>query len=391
MNVLFVTLWPLQSNTSAALRNHALISGLQQIGCMIDVVCIEGEQQNPFFDADMEVNRGDGQIRSHILQYHTSYRKLMRTQAGLIGKLKQKLIPIARKWYHRLQLFDYTQQIAKRVKLADLPRHEYDLVISSSDPKTSHLAVQHWLRQGLITKRWIQYWGDPLALDITNKHLLPAWYVRRVERTILGDADRIIYVSPFTQKAQSILYPEYKDRMTWLPIPYAKAKCYEHRKTQFLRIGYFGDYKSSVRNLLPLIEACKRNPQQFQLEIAGNTDLALESTEQITIYPRISAVEVEQLEANCDVLICLLNLKGTQIPGKVYHYAATNKPILILLDGEYQAEMAVYFEQFDRFICCANDANAIASALLEVHRANRAYVPCESFAAQRVASAFIQE
>lgn len=65
--------------------------------------------------------------------------------------------------------------------------------------------------------------------------------------------------------------------------------------------------------------------------------------------------ETEKYEEDADLLIVLLNKKGTQIPGKIYHYAGTNKPILIILDGDRKEEIKEYLSLFNRFYFCENN------------------------------------
>lgn len=86
----------------------------------------------------------------------------------------------------------------------------------------------------------------------------------------------------------------------------------------------------------------------------------------------------------------MLNKKGTQIPGKVFHYAATNKPILLLIDGEYGEEIGQYFKQFSRFIICKNEVNDIKETLYSMLSDRQRYYPCEEFNAANVAKELIK-
>lgn len=395
MRILFVTMWPLVANTSASLRNHALIQGLQEVGCTVDVVTVSSYENNPFHDETFSSN-SNGVWR--VIEHKTNYQRLVSSKDGVLGTVKKMALPVLRKLYHSMQLFDHSKLLIKQITLADLPQQEYDCVISSSDPKTSHLAVKKWIKQGLRVTKWIQYWGDPLALDITKKHKLPSFYVRHVERSILQDANHIVYVSPFTLEAQQKLYPTYAEKMSWLPIPYAKSKVYPARTTsaelainQRLRIGYFGDYKSNVRNILPLLDVCRSNADAYELFLAGNTDLTITATENIFVWPRISQTEIERLEGECDLLVCILNKKGTQIPGKIYHYAATNKPVLIILDGEFEQQMEQYFNSFERYSCCQNQLASIDEACRKIASSPLKVEPSVHFAAANIASQFLEK
>ena len=395
VKILFVTLWPLSANTSASLRNRALIQGLEELGCEVDVITVSANEKNPFNDANLA-----GDIPEHwriVGQRTNNYQRIVSSGSGIVGNIKKLALPIMRKLYHWFQLFDHSQLYIKQISLSDLPKQHYNLVISSSDPKTSHLAVARWMQLGLRADCWIQYWGDPLAHDITQKHILPFFYVKSVEQKILQRASSIVYVSPFTLEAQQQVFPSLATRMTWLPIPYQKVKRYDEITVlpetggqQRLKLGYFGDYKSSVRNIMPLLEVCRANPHKYELYVAGNTDLALTEAENVHVFPRISQSEMEALEAECDLLVCLLNKSGTQIPGKVYHYAATNKPVLVLLDGEYVKQMDDYFRSFDRYVCCLNQNTAIEETLSSLRLRDLPSEPSPHFAPTTIAAQFLK-
>ena len=79
-----------------------------------------------------------------------------------------------------------------------------------------------------------------------------------------------------------------------------------------------------------------------------------------------------QIEAKTDVLVFLCNLKGGQIPGKIYQYSATNKTILFILDGTKQ-EISIlkkYFGKFNRYVFCENNEDSIKRAVNDIINGN---------------------
>ena len=66
---------------------------------------------------------------------------------------------------------------------------------------------------------------------------------------------------------------------------------------------------------------------------------------------------------NLDILVCLLNSRGTQIPGKIYNYAGTNKEILVIEDGEYGPQIRAFFEPYHRYTFVQNSKEAIKEVL----------------------------
>lgn len=317
---------------------------------------------------------------SSNLKYDTVVSKRKR---GILGRLSVNII---RKIYHKLSLYNYTYSIAKNVNILLLKNKSYDVIISISDPKTSHIAMKRLISQGLNYGKWIQYWGDPMTNDITNKSIHPNWYVKRKEYTLLKDADEIVYVSPFTLEQQKSLFPSLANKMHFIPTPYLKKKNYPPHKNKKFTIGYYGAYKSKVRNIMPLYNSCIKLGEQIHLDIIGDSDLILSETKNIKIYPR---GDISNYEEKVDLLVCMLNSSGTQIPGKIYHYAATNKPILIILDGDKKEEIRKYLDSFDRYIMCDNNVNSITTIITEIMSSNDEYEPCKNFEPETIAQRFI--
>ena len=77
---------------------------------------------------------------------------------------------------------------------------------------------------------------------------------------------------------------------------------------------------------------------------------------------------LEQIQNKTSILVHLCNLKGGQIPGKIYHYSATNKPILFILDGtEYEKNIIKdYFSKYNRYYFCNNNITEIKHAIHQI-------------------------
>jgi len=356
MNILFITASPIELNTSSMLRNISLIKGLAKNGCDITVLAAQPNTYSIFYDGvdiDMKnvkkIKLGDD---------NRTYSFINRIKQGK----KSKLIDLSKKIYKSFFLFGSTKFILKHARDVKFNNKHFDLVISSSDPKASHLLAKKCLKNKIAYNCWIQYWGDPLLIDITdNTSKLPKWYKKYVEYHILKDADKIIYVSPLTLEIQKKIYKRLAEKMYFLPVPYQREIIYPPTNNKKLRIGYFGNYNFVVRDITPLYDTVK-NSRNFELIIAGESEINLKSMESITIYPRISRGEVQELEGTCDVLVCLTNKAGTQIPSKIYHYAGTNKNILVILDGK-AVQIKEFLSTYNRFEFCKNSIEDIQCAL----------------------------
>jgi hypothetical protein len=355
MNILFITALPLELNTSSMLRNISLIKGLTKNGCDITVLAAQPNTYSVFYDGiDLDIQNVK---KIKLGDNNKTY--------SFIDKIKQakknKLIGLLRKVYKSLSLFGSTKFLLKHVKDVKFDNKHFDLIISSSGPKTSHLLAKKCLKNKIDCNCWVQYWGDPLLIDITDTSKLPKWYKKHVEYNILKDANKIIYVSPLTLEIQKKIYKSLAGKMYFLPVPYQSEIIYPPTNNKKLRIGYFGNYNFVARDISPLYDAVKNNCNS-ELIIAGDSEMNLSSTDNITIYPRVSREKVQEMESLCDVLVCVTNKTGAQIPSKIYYYAATNKNILVILDGN-AIKIKEYLSTYNRFEFCKNTVEDIQCTL----------------------------
>ena len=133
-------------------------------------------------------------------------------------------------------------------------------MISTSDPKTSHLFVKELIKCGLKYGKWIQHWGDPLAGDISKNNIYPNFYVEKIERRMIESADKVVYVSPFTLEAQEKRYSKERQKLSFVPLPCdeCESENVEYTQSELLNIVYLGDYSSHIRDIIPLYTACSK-------------------------------------------------------------------------------------------------------------------------------------
>lgn len=380
MNILIVKLSPVEGLNSSMIRTLALAKGLSSLGHKIDFITI------PISNSHVKNNSRYSIENINFIRASQNiiYDSIISEKSTNIAK--KIIIKLLRKIYHAFNLYNYTYSIARKIDISILEKREYDIIISSSDPPTSHIAIKNLIKQGLKYTRWIQYWGDPMAVDITNKSIYPKQLIAMKEYNLIKSADKIVYVSPFTLKVQEKLFPKLKNKMIFLPIPYFQENiCKDAVNNQFT-IGYYGAYHSDVRDIMPLYNSCIKLSDIVHLDIIGDTDLNLGDAENINIYPR---GDVSMYEEKADLLVCILNKRGSQIPGKIYHYAATNKPILVLLDGDYRNEMREYLESFERYIICDNSTESIIKAIINISKNQQVYYPCKFFNPETIAKKFL--
>ncbi len=380
MKILFVSAMPLDYSSSANMRNLALLKGLQ-----------DNENELYLFTHESQVNLQHYDSSLCDIDFKKKYLIKLGTIHSKVTMKKNKKNVIKNLIYNfliKFKMYDFKSILVNKVRDVKIDE-KFDLVISSSDPKSSHLLAEEIIKCNPgITKKWIQYWGDPFANDINNRGFVPKSVIKKEEKRLISLADVVVYVSPFTLEVQQKLYPSLKDKMKFLPIPYKLPKVYKEVNNKIKKVGYFGDYFSRNRNILPLYTAFNNN--DFELTICGNSDVELIEKENIKVLGRQSIKKVEDLESQCDLLVCVSNIKGTQIPGKIYHYAATNKPILIILDGNYKDKIKNYLESFDRFIFCNNDCDEISKCIDNIFIKNVKYNPCDKLSSKRISRFFLE-
>lgn len=371
MRLLVIYLSPPETLFSSNLRMTALVRGFLELGHSVDYVVMP---MKPSFTGGNDTSAIE---KANIIRLGSGEKKerLENRKQNMIWKILKGMIK-------KVFIYDYSYFSLRKLTRDILPEQEYDVIISSSDPKTSHLAAERFLRSGLKCRKWIQYWGDPLASDITNRYLYPEFVLRRIEKNILKRADEVFYVSPVTLELQKNRYAGLSDRMKYLPVPYIREKLLEPTGNKVFTIGYFGAYYSHIRNIIPFYQACRSLKENVVLNIVGDSDLNLEETEHIHIFQR---GKIDEFERKTDLFVCILNLRGGQIPGKIYHYAAANRPVLVIKDGEYADRIHHVFDRYGRYCFTGNHEAEIRDSILELMNDRSAYVPCAAFQPAAVA------
>lgn len=383
MKILYVSSRPLQDNSSATFRNRATMAGLLKNGHEVKFLTLVPDDNHPSYDKNIIL---DG-LKVQYLSLGNAERIAHFARGSIFFSLLKKLHHL----FHRIDIYDHTKAIINHAK--DIDISVYDLIISSSDPKSSHLFVSEILRQKNKTIPWIQIWGDPFASDITVRDNNKRKAMQFEENRLLGLATRVVYVSKLTAEDQKKRYPIFADKIVYIPTPYFEPICFKRPfpKTLLdLKLCYCGEYHSVARNICPLYEAAKR--MHLSLTVCGRSDKPVDSVDNIIVYPRVSSDVVDKIEADSDILVVIANSHGGQIPGKVYKYAATDKTILFILDGE-RDKLIDIFGRYKRYVFVNNNINDICSVLrnISVVRDGIINEPLPAFSSTVVAEELIKD
>lgn len=377
MNILLVTLFPLELNTSVSISNVGLLKGLIQLGHKVTVLVPwmgnNGDKDDASLDLPINILRISGPV-------YGEHYKLIKNR--IIRKLIKELS----------FLNETTNAYLPYADSIDVPKEYFDVVISTSDPKGSHLFTKRLINRGLQYGQWIQHWGDPLSGDINRRNCYPSWLIQKYEQHIIKQADKVVYVSPFTLHQQQKDIPIYSHKMCFVPLPCnEKVDTMEPiAQSNRLRLSYLGDYLPSTRNILPLYNAVKQL-DNVELTIAGISSLRLKDTKNIHVFPRLPMSDVHRIEAESDVLVSVGNLRGTQIPGKIYYIASTQKHILVIVDGDNKDAMKQYINSYDRYVCCDNTVESIQQVLSDIQSVKKEYLIPSILLPINVASAVLSK
>lgn len=380
--VLIVDSKPLEANESASIRKIITIKSLLDAGADVTILSTPIPKNSPNYNANTDVISMAKRVEIKMgILYNAGVTKANKKNNKTI---KRRLKSIARDIYYKLAIYDPLRGCIKHIDtIKGKLESKYDIIISMSDPKSSHLLALTLLDKGLVNcDRYVQIWGDPMYLDITNKTLIPKAIIKKEEEKLLKKSDKIFYVSPLTLEAEKKIFPKYADKMDVLFPTYQEKSVYKP-VTKIKKIGYFGDYNSEIRDIMPLYHAVKDS--KYELIVCGNSDLKLNSTNNISINGRVSFSKVKEFEEDVDLLVHISNSSGTQIPSKIYQYMGTNKPILFILDGPKELLVKV-FDPFNRVMFCNNNEEDIIKTIekFNVGDINLNIQPVKEFSNERI-------
>lgn len=365
---------PLEFNSSATLQNIGIITGLCELGHCVDTLTTYPLQGAKLYDASVVDIKC---IVNNVFYIPNSfyYTKLMAKKTNpqdarnvvKILDIKRSVRNFIRSVFNFLAIFDAQKYNISGINKCKINFYKYDIIISASDPKSSHLLARKIFHDNPKLKaKWIQYWGDPMYIDITRKKDWKDIIVKRCEANLLRNADKIVYPSPFTLAEQKKLYPSSASKMLFANQATLHQASYSDMQSNSsnVNICYVGAYNSNVRNIMPLYNFFMTTPNtNLQLIIGGSSDIKLNNSKNIRVIGQLTYEESTMIESSSDILVCVCNKRGTQIPGKIYYLAGYNKPIIVIVDGEYSEQLKQYFAKYQRYIICNNNELSIKEAL----------------------------
>lgn len=366
MKILIVVGACLKVNSSANLCHRAYIEGFVKANHDVTVISISDKGQ--IVDKSIELPIGAKYFEydsSILLKYFSANKRknLNKNMENGSKNLKTLIFAQIRKTILSLYgIWGYQKAWINNVVKKFSCDEKFDLIISISSPVSSHVAANKLLRRKKVKcEKFCEIWEDPWQYDIYKDRIDEEKL--KIEEKITNFADKVIYVSPITMNIQKNIFKSSSSKMEWCPLPYYYREEMKEINNKKKVYGYFGDYFPTTRNLEPFYNAAK--DLKIPVNICGMPSTLFSETDNININDRLPLSELKKYEECTDVLVCVCNLKGGQIPGKIYQYSASNKYILFILDGTYDEKEIIkkYFEKFNRYVFCENNSEDIKRAI----------------------------
>lgn len=410
MKVLYITGACLTKNTSANMSHNGYVKGLLDCGCEVDIIMAKDSwgaedkvlskwekaryyefKATSFSDKLRKwIKKSENITLAKVSNKEVEAINTHSVKKGLLTSMMREwlkkifyylfkpdpIYPLSNTWLKEAQKFNNTEM--------------YDLVISNSSPSASHKLVVYLSKKKRIHyKRWVQIWEDPWFYDLYSAY---DELIKKEEHHLLQKATEIYYVSPLTLMYQQKYFSDCAGKMKCVPLPFFEINKVRdaEEKVQHNSFGYFGDYYSVTRNLVPFYSALQKIDCRGY--IYGDTDIDLASTEKIKVKGRVTLDILSRIQSKVHVLVHLCNLRGGQIPGKIYHYSATDKPILFILDGtEDEIQKIIeFFSPFNRYVFCKNSEEDIYRAMLSIINNNIVYTSVKEFSPEEVVNKILR-
>lgn len=366
MKILYVTSLAFRESSSASIRNTSLINGLVEKGCKVDLLTLSYPEK-----------REDNYLKSIV----SDKVKIFKSEIPFLNNYLNKntgTLPV-----NRNTIYSKIRDIIKNAYFfpdvdkewisnynKDVLSNNYDFIISSSDTKTSHYVAQKIIKSGgknMENVKWVQIWGDPWENDINIKKYMRK-KIKQQEKKLLELADYIFYVSEPTMNQMKSKYPKHADKIYYLGRSFIEEnrgrKIGETKDWVFTYTGSLNPNRN-ISNLINAINLYNQDhSKKIELNLYGRIDektsKIIEANDKICYHGSVSLTEINQAYQNSDVLIYIDNGgETTQIPGKIYDYLGTDRPILALVETK-KAATTVFLQDLNRCELQLNSPDSIS-------------------------------
>jgi len=271
--------------------------------------------------------------------------------------------------------------IAVKEGLKLIKRFSIDVIYSTGNPWSDHIA-------GFILKKitglpWIADFRDPWNL---NQYIVQSSRMRKkiqivLETKVVNCADRVIFT---TEKTMEHYKKEFKDskfvtiRNAFDPSDFVSIQPKKFPKFSLLYAGNMQSYRGPCNFIKALTECFKEYPQakqEIMVNILGqiNTEAKrlIEKNglqDSVNLIGHVSHNENIAYLLGADVLLSIVNHGGELIiPGKIFEYLASGKPVLALIPGSGSAAEILKKEGRGEYIVDPRNVIEIKSQIMNLY------------------------
>lgn len=260
-----------------------------------------------------------------------------------------------------------------------IKENSYDAIISSAFPFTCHI-VGYFLKQLSGGKPWIADYGDPWVNNPSFD--LPKWRSfidKEIESRILNSVNKIIVNTDRTKEHYLNLYPFLKSEdIKVITQGFSKKGFHEVSPeiTDKFRIVYTGIFYKDREPfiLFDALTHVKEIWKDLEVIIAGNITKdeykqyaenkgLSEIVRFIGFVPQKKALSFQK---GASVLLLIGNRGGIQVPGKIYEYFASKRPILSITIDKYDIA-STFVDRFKRGISVENDSEKLSESIIYLY------------------------
>ena len=229
-----------------------------------------------------------------------------------------------------------------------------DVIVTHGYPFSMHI-VGYQLKKKYNELIWVADYGDPWTGIPISELLRPEWRKKldyKIEKILLSKVDLISLTTGATEKLYHNLFPSIYGKSCVIPMGFDKDDFKQINpisRNADLKDKYFivhtGRVYNEARDPYPFIKAIefliKENismTAKIRVIFVGELDIDITnyinnspSKEVFIIIPWVPVNESIAWMKTADLLLLLGNKGDIQIPGKVYQYIGSQKPILMTL------------------------------------------------------------
>ncbi|MDB5231202.1 MAG: hypothetical protein JWN76_2007 [Chitinophagaceae bacterium] len=340
MKILFLSTSIPPVADSHTIRNVYFLRSLARYSSEVVVVTIPSKQGKFMTD---ELPQKVKIITTEPTIYDTINSLLDRIPAPKVRNFSKSFLAV---FFGRIGIPDYRGDWSRKARKASIQyfkenNFQPDLIISSAGSFSANIAAANIARKYNI--KWIADYGDPWSFSVLKPASL--WYLRTINGLIEKRTLKYCSYITVTTNETKVYFEQnlvgFNIPISVIPCGYTKV---DHsstlHKTHFrgICIGYVGTAYSGSRDLRSFMEIFKKLQDTSEPELSflivgsysSGFKVFIEQNEirNVTLKGWVGYFESISLMQNLDFLLLYGNISEYQIPGKVYNYLSTGKPII---------------------------------------------------------------